>query len=207
MTVTRESDAWRPDAVSAQQARFHWRSALYPENWCPSDRDAQGRFLHDFSYAGYHRGERPAPDAPPGRHIDATRLPYGADPSGTRDATAALQQALDDAGAAGGGVVHLPAGTYRVRLPAGASSALYLRHSGVVLRGQGPEVTRLFRCGIYSNSSSTFMRHAGSAGSASADSPRRYTAAGVSGSPWRKTRTTSLPSKFTSHTTSVPAAK
>ena len=40
-----------------------WRSSLYPEDWTPGFADAQGRFLHDFSYAGYHKGEAliPAP--------------------------------------------------------------------------------------------------------------------------------------------------
>ncbi|MET7401071.1 discoidin domain-containing protein [Dactylosporangium sp. NPDC005572] len=44
--------------------------------------------------------------------FDATA--YGADPTGRRDATAALQAALWDCYDAGGGTVWLPAGTYRV---------------------------------------------------------------------------------------------
>jgi hypothetical protein len=32
-----------------------WRSKLYPENWKPGFNDGQGRFLHDFSFAGYHQ--------------------------------------------------------------------------------------------------------------------------------------------------------
>src|SRR5690625_384197 len=46
------------------QAAEQWRSALYPIDWHPDMRDEAGRFLHDFSYAGYHAGERPLPHAP-----------------------------------------------------------------------------------------------------------------------------------------------
>lgn len=38
---------------------------------------------------------------------------YGADPEGKTDSTAAIQKALDDAKAAGGGIVYLPGGKYR----------------------------------------------------------------------------------------------
>ncbi len=44
----------------------------------------------------------------------ATDIPYRADSSGLMDATSAIQAALDDRYLAGGGVVWLPAGTYRV---------------------------------------------------------------------------------------------
>ena len=78
-----------------------WRSGLYPEDWQPPQevdflRDA---FLQDWSYAGYHRGERPIPDVP------GPLFPvHGADPTGREDATAAIQSALDAAVAAAYGV-------------------------------------------------------------------------------------------------------
>jgi hypothetical protein len=118
-----------------------WRSGLYPADWAPGVRDAEGRLLHDFSHAGYRRGERPIPENPPGLVLDVTQPPYAADPTGAVDATAAIQQALDDAGAAGGGVVYLPPGTYAVA-PQGLNDyALRIRYSGVVLRGAGPDRT------------------------------------------------------------------
>lgn len=136
-------------SVSAATAAPAWRSSLYPENWTPGFVDSEGRFLHDFSYAGYHRGEEPVPAPATGKTgrpinvIDATQPPYGADPAGTRDSTAAIQSALDAAGEAGGGVVFLPAGTYRVAPPEGAGAALHIRYSNTVLRGAGPERTFL----------------------------------------------------------------
>ncbi|MBT8494985.1 MAG: hypothetical protein KJO07_18190, partial [Deltaproteobacteria bacterium] len=75
--------------------------------------------------------------------IDVTEAPYGADPSGGVDSTAAIQAAIDDVGQAGGGVVHLPPGTYRVAPPAGKQQALHIGYSGVVVRGAGPQQTRI----------------------------------------------------------------
>lgn len=119
------------------------RSSLYPADWYPGFADEEGRFLHDFSYAGYRMGQEP-PDVIPGMFLDVTEAPYGADNTGTEDATAIIQQALDDAGEAGGGVVYLPPGTYRIKPQGKISESLRISRSGVVLRGAGPEQTFLF---------------------------------------------------------------
>jgi hypothetical protein len=55
--------------------------------------------------------------------------------------TAAIQLAIDHAGAAGGGTVYLPAGTYAVAPQGGNDYALRIRYSRVVLRGAGPGIT------------------------------------------------------------------
>ncbi|OCT12219.1 S-layer protein [Paenibacillus pectinilyticus] len=60
--------------------------------------------------------------------FDVTAAPYAADASGRTDVSAVIQQALTDAGEAGGGTVYLPAGIYR------ADSRLTVP-SGVELRG------------------------------------------------------------------------
>ena len=102
-------------------------------------------------------GEKDIPENPPGDVYDVTAPPYNApyapydennpgaaDATGLDDATAAIQQALDDAGAAGGGVVYLPAGTYSVKPPDGGRQALLIGDSGVVLRGDGSGQTFVF---------------------------------------------------------------
>lgn len=119
-----------------------WRSALYPADWSPGFRDKAGRFLHDFSHAGYRGDGRPPPRVS-GPVLDVTRPPFDADPTGRRDATAAIQAAIDEAGKRGGGVVYLPAGTYRVAPPGDTRAALWLRDPGVVLRGAGAGQTRI----------------------------------------------------------------
>lgn len=135
-----------PSVITLESDNTLWRSALYPDTWAPGYKDAQGRFYHDFSYAGYRKGEVPPPDVDE-NVVDVTQPPYNADPSGSQDVTTTLQQALDDVGSAGGGVVYLPPGTYLVRESssvAGADAALHMKYDNVVLRGAGPEATFIF---------------------------------------------------------------
>jgi hypothetical protein len=133
-------------AVGMPAQAAPWRSVLYPATWTPgySQPGTPSRFLHDFSYAGY-RMRQAEPPTRMDRVLDVTQAPYFADNTGASDVTAVLQQALNDAGAvAGGGVVYLPRGTYRVAPPAGKPYALYLGKSNVVLRGQGATATFLY---------------------------------------------------------------
>ncbi|WP_044238312.1 glycosyl hydrolase family 28-related protein [Chondromyces apiculatus] len=127
----------KTDEEPGKTPELPWRSALYAEDWTPSATDAEGHFLHDFSYAGYRQGTV-APGAPADAAVFDVVGTYGADPAGATDVTAAVQQAIDDASAQGGGVVHFPAGLYRVE------GVLSVIASGVVLRGEGPEVSRLY---------------------------------------------------------------
>ncbi|THF77115.1 glycosyl hydrolase family 28-related protein [Cohnella fermenti] len=70
---------------------------------------------------------------------DATRAPYNASYTSagsvlpTVDATAAIQSALNAAGAAGGGMVYLPAGWYRVNGHLAVPSGVELRGSSPIL--------------------------------------------------------------------------
>ncbi|RRJ96933.1 hypothetical protein Ga0100231_024580 [Opitutaceae bacterium TAV4] len=121
-----------------------WRSELYPENGnkpeaANLDTD---KVLQDFSYAGYHSGEAAIPDVK-GPVFDVTAAPYSADPTGAIDATTAIQSAINAAGKAGGGVVFLPAGTFRLSVPSEKNEALLIDKPKVVLRGAGSEHTFL----------------------------------------------------------------
>ncbi len=103
-----------------------------------------GWAIQDFSYAGYGAGERAPPDlrAPPWseRWVEADE--FGADPTGARDSAPGLRAAIAAAEAAGGGVVHLGAGTYRLE------SAIELRQSELFLLGEGPDQTFLYWVGV-----------------------------------------------------------
>lgn len=121
---------------------FEWRSTLYPENWYPGCSDNKGRFLHDFSYAGYQSGLAAIP-AITGPVVDVTQAPYNADNTGTNDVTAIIQQAINEVGNSGGGVVYLPAGTYRVSSPESQNFALSIAYDSTILRGAGMEATFL----------------------------------------------------------------
>lgn len=67
--------------------------------------------------------------------VIATESPYSADPSGVNDSTAAIQKAIDDCAANGGGTVWLPAGRYRL------TGSIHIRQF-VTLRGdyQDPDI-------------------------------------------------------------------
>lgn len=122
-----------------------WRSELYPEDWTPAFTDHEGRFLHDFSYAGYHAGERPLPESVPGPRVDVTQAPYYADHTGVESVSAAIQEAINDVGRAGGGTVYLPPGTYRLTFSQTyRTEALLVAYSNVVIQGAGPDKTFLF---------------------------------------------------------------
>ena len=123
-------------SIDTRPAPTTWRSALFPSDWTPETRDAAGRFLHDFSYAGYKLGAAPPVGAEAAGISDVVAL--GADPTGATDATDVIQAAIDAVSAAGGGVVFFPAGLYRV------DGALTVETSGVVLRGVAADTSRVF---------------------------------------------------------------
>ncbi len=124
-----------------------WRSALYGENWTPPGRDSANfhtdPFLQDFSYAGYRAGNGELPQIA-GPEWIVTDAPFSADPTGAADSTAAIQAAIDAAASAGGGVVKLPPGIFRVRPQGDNAHALRIGVSGIVLRGAGAGQTFLF---------------------------------------------------------------
>ncbi len=111
-----------------------WRSSLFPVDWKPGFSDSLGRFLHDFSYAGYHSGLQPLPTIKK-NIIDITKSPYHADNSGKIDVTNLIQQAIDDASKQGGGVIFFPEGEYAVSVPDNRKYALKISTNNIVLRG------------------------------------------------------------------------
>lgn len=70
-------------------------------------------------------------------HIVASVTDYGAIGNGVADDTTAIQAAVDAAATAGGGVVHLPIGTYRL------TSAINITGNGITLRGANREKSHL----------------------------------------------------------------
>ena len=138
-----------PDLKSYVSVPPTWRSKLYPENWKPGFKDSDDRFLHDFSYAGYHQGEKEVPHI--GNNVvDVSKSPYNADNSGATDVTLILQKALNEVGQSGGGVVYLPAGTYKVD-PGSGETALRIQYDNTILRGAGTDSTFIYN-------SNSFMR-------------------------------------------------
>ncbi|MCD8482569.1 MAG: immunoglobulin domain-containing protein [Verrucomicrobia bacterium] len=107
--------------LSAQTATELWDSYVAnPDNHT---------HIPNNSFAGYMRGEFPIPQLP----VVANVMDFGAQPIPGFDNTHAFQAALDHAGTQGGGAVLAPAGRYEFE------GMLFIRHSGVVLRGMGTE--------------------------------------------------------------------
>ena len=69
---------------------------------------------------------------------------YGATGNGSTDDTAAIQAALTAAGSAGGGRVHIPAGTYKITPPSATVPALTVP-SNVTISGDGIGATILLK--------------------------------------------------------------
>ena len=82
------------------------------------------------SYAGYGTGIVSIPN-PSYTVYNVTSAPYNAISNDAIDDQPAIQAAIDAAGAAGSGIVYIPAGTYYLNKP------LYIKYNNVIVRGQG----------------------------------------------------------------------
>ena len=126
--------------------RRHWtvdlRQGGVSRTWeqfvSANDTDTEP-ILPDFSYAGYHYFEEPIPEA---THpvFDVTR--YGAIPDDDHSDQGAIVSAIAAAEAGGRGIVFFPPGEFLVNTDAdkndaGAFTPIYVRGSGIILRGSG----------------------------------------------------------------------
>ena len=135
-------------AVVVARGQTPWRSTLYPASWQPPGQSASfatAKMIQDFSYAGYKRGEEVLPTIT-GPIFDVTQ--YGADPTGANDSTTAIQSAINAAATAGGGVVFLPAGTFRVSPQGTSQHCLRVSASNIVIRGAGTSQTYILNTSI-----------------------------------------------------------
>lgn len=98
---------------------------------------AGGLFLHDFSYAGYHRSEVPLPSSFPGTQISAMTS-ASAHPNTALTAARPSVRTIAAVVAAGGGVVYVPDGEYIISAP------ITIQNSNVLIRGQSRANTKLF---------------------------------------------------------------
>jgi hypothetical protein len=109
--------------AGAQQTSDLWGNS--GERWSPASR------LPDFSYAGYHSGEKAIPTVA----VKANVKDFGAKGDGIADDTKAFNDAIASVSE---GAVFVPAGRYKI------TDFIYIRKSGVVLRGAGPESATLW---------------------------------------------------------------
>lgn len=91
----------------------------------------------------------------PAKHRTVDVVAAGADPTGAADSTAAINQAIRRVHEAGGGTVHLPAGSYKVSAP------FIELLGGVHLQGAGRESTIIFADTGTGSEQKTAIIHAG----------------------------------------------
>jgi len=87
--------------------------------------------LTDYSYAGYHRGEKPIPQAKTSKSVTE----FGARPNDQKDDTAAFIKAISSTKQ---GVLYIPPGRYIITQP------LIINKADIVLRGAGMSKTTLY---------------------------------------------------------------
>src|SRR5262249_27529154 len=125
----RQDTAGRNGAPGAEKAPVH---PLWDE--LQSNPDAHPN-LPSVGTVGDRHGPGPLPE-PDWPIINVRLQPFGAAGDGVRDDTQALRRALAAVGA-GGGIVYLPDGTYRI------SEALLVNKSRTIIRGQSRLGTKL----------------------------------------------------------------
>ncbi len=131
-----ESEAADSAPPSDTGGTQYWRSALYPEDWSPG-YSVESATLRDFSYAGWENNNAPPPDPSDWPHVNI--LDFGADPTGTEDATEALQAAILSIPEDGQPwVVRVPAGRFRV------DGQLHISRDNTFLVGEGSETSELW---------------------------------------------------------------
>ena len=94
------------------------------EKWTPASR------LPDFSFAGYHSGEKALPKT----SVTTNVKDHGAKGDGKTDDTAAFKKAI---AATNKGAILIPAGRYLI------SDILWIKKSNIVIRGEGTQQTVL----------------------------------------------------------------
>ena len=109
--------------VNAQRYSELW--GKNGEKWDPAGR------LPDFSYAGYHQGEKAIPEV----DIVANVKDFGAKGNGLFDDTEAFKKAIAQTE---NGAILIPEGIYRI------TDFLEIRKSNLVLRGEGHQKTILY---------------------------------------------------------------
>ncbi len=100
--------------------------------------------LPDFSYAGYHRGERSIPNGSNLKIFNV--LDFGAKPNDDISDREAIQEAIDAANKNGSGIVFFPKGRFIVNDDSTLEKGIVSKGSNIILRGSGsgPGGTELF---------------------------------------------------------------
>lgn len=100
--------------------------------------------LPDFSYVGYHQGEKKIPNITDYKYFDVTD--FGAKPNDGKSDKIAIQFAIDAANKNGSGIVYFPKGRFLVNEDGDATNSIISKKSNIIFRGSGsgPGGTELY---------------------------------------------------------------
>lgn len=100
--------------------------------------------LPDFSYVGYHNGEKTIPETESYKIFDVTD--YGAIPDDMISDKVAIQKAINAANKNGSGIVLFPKGRFLINEDTDSATSIISRSSKIILRGSGsgPGGTELY---------------------------------------------------------------
>lgn len=100
--------------------------------------------LPDFSYVGYHHGEKDIPKITDYKIFDVTD--YGATPNDEISDKVAIQKTIDAANKNGSGIVFFPKGRFLINEDSDAANSIISKSSKIIFRGSGsgPGGTELF---------------------------------------------------------------
>lgn len=100
--------------------------------------------LPDFSYAGYHQGEKNIPNVTDYKYFDVTD--FGAKPNDDISDKTAIQLAINAANKNGSGIVFFPKGRFLVNEDSDATTSIISKKGHIIFRGSGSgsEGTELF---------------------------------------------------------------
>ncbi|MBK0384144.1 DUF4955 domain-containing protein [Pedobacter sp. SD-b] len=93
--------------------------------------------LPDFSFAGYHYGEKEIPFLTKNVFNVSD---YGIQPNAKFDQTNKIQKIIDKVGEKGGGVIFFPKGKYLLNMDSSKVNFLKINYSHIILRGEGSGV-------------------------------------------------------------------
>lgn len=91
--------------------------------------------LPDFSYAGYHHGEKDLPKITDYKVFDVTT--YGAKPNDDLSDKVAIQKTIDAANKNGSGIVFFPKGRFLINEDKDATNSIISKSSKIIFRGSG----------------------------------------------------------------------
>ncbi|MEO9022849.1 MAG: DUF4955 domain-containing protein [Ginsengibacter sp.] len=107
-------------------------------------KDKSKLILPDFSYAGYHNGDKEIPKSEDYKIFDVTQ--YGALPNDTISDKAAIQKAIKAANKNGSGIVFFPKGRFLINEETDSATSIVSNNGKIILRGSGsgPGGTELY---------------------------------------------------------------